>query len=339
MSNESQPITEKPDPVIAQFLIKAADALSTPIRSFDLGDLINTTLIRKNREGRRTSQRFHPSSIPYMCDVKEAFKRVLNIWEDNQEWTVEAIKSTEGGTATHEWFQNGLMSRTGMMWGNWRCRCCGAISEACLKPHTCANTVSIAPRLGFSGSTRKCIEYHAKTADGFEYCEMRLEDTEHDVSGKIDGILVDKDTWYVLELKSTTENILSALQKSVSGDVITLKPGYDLLPMEKHVEQSAIYVGMIKQLYVDTGKWNLPPNFGGAILIYISRETLSSRGFLLPVTEHAFNRVKERVKTIRSLVEKKQPLYGQKICTSRASAPAKTCPFRLNCFPLKKAKK
>lgn len=324
---------------LARFIHRLSKLAGTQITSVDLDRLVNATLIRKEKESKFVSDAFYPSGIPYMCDVKEAFKRVRNEWEDDSERSVESIKSTEGGTALHSWVQNGLLSRTDKLWGNWRCRSCGVVTEASFKPQSCANKVVIPARLGSAEITRSCADFSRRGDALFEYEELRLVDSEHNIRGKIDGVLM-LDKWYVLEVKSTTEAILKCETRSKRGDEIVIKPSVDLLPMEKHIEQASIYVGMVKELYLDSGKWSLDPEkFGGALLVYVSRESFSFRSFCVPVNTTSFSRAKARVDTIRSLVEKGQPMFGQKICRDRNSSAAKTCKFRLLCFPYKNRQK
>lgn len=319
---------------LIDFIVNLTEQAGSPIREFDLNELVDKTLIQKNKSGKRVSKAYYPSSIPYMCDVREAFKRVKDCWEDPKVWTVEEIKATEAGTAVHSWFQDGLLGRTGYLWGNWRCRSCGVIYEEQFCPKECCNfAVVTAKTPGAFNGTRHT---DCKGA-GFDYIELKLIDEEYNIRGRADGVLVFPDRWYILELKSTVEAMINCESREEQEGLIVIKPSIDLLPTDKHVEQASLYVGMVHDLYLD--KWPLKKEqFAGALLVYISRETYKIRSFTLPVDTTYYHRVKQRIDTIDELVEKKQPLFGQKICRDRNSWAAKNCPFRLDCFPYKRKK-
>lgn len=327
--------TEVSQPLIS-FIVNIYQASDTKIHSINFDTTLSSILVQKNREDTFVSRRFFVSGLPYLCDVKEAFKRVLNIDDLGSVRSASSIRLTEAGSAVHTWFQNHLLSFPEQsLWGNWRCLSCGQLVTNSFKPAFCRNKISISSLA--SGTESYTCRDRKIGKQQWAYEEIRVSAPDYDLSGKLDGIIFHKGKWYVLELKSTTEFILNQIKKVEHKGYTVLVPNdYNLLPMPMHVEQASVYNGMLLEM-IEEGRFPLDKStFGGAWLVYVSRESLNTKTFALPASNKAYNYYKNRLNNIKGLVESKNPLHGQKKCKDRQSTHAKTCPFRDNCFPLKK---
>lgn len=325
----------------AELVVETAKAFQQPKLEVDLNKLIDHAIaqkITKFRSG-KPSKTFHPASMADMCVVKEAFKRIHNIWEDTEEHPPELLRIMEAGNGTHEWFQNNILPNTGKLWGHWKCTTCNQITTESTIPDLCPNEIDVHV-IGSDPIRIKCSDAAKINKVQFSYIEPKIVDIDYNISGRIDGMLTADRKWRTLELKSTTEDNLNGKQRSTKNDQEVVTKGFDMLPFNKHVIQTSIYLGIIYEKYIKTKLWPIPAeDFDGGYLVYISRETFKTRTFQIPFSTKAYEWSKGKIDTINELILNGNPLNGQKKCANRNSPYAKTCPFRLTCFPYKKTKK
>jgi len=308
-----------------------------PIVAIDLSAVLNAALVTSTvRESRDV---YYASSLPYMCDVKEVFKRVENMWKEPAETDPGSLKLMALGTAIHSLTQNKLFAQKNLLWGNWKCRSCGTTVTHSFRPALCSNTVKTTDIIG-NVVEDTCVNRLKKQEEKWEYSELSLVCETKNIRGRCDGIIFINDKWYILELKTVSDLAIDDTRYTiVKTHKVVVEEAFNRLPNQGHVDQASIYNGLVMNM-IQEGKLPLSiQTFGGALLMYASRGELKIRTFCIPASTQAYTYYAGRIDNITMLVNQKSPLNGTKKCSSRTSVYARSCPFIDKCFPKTRSKK
>lgn len=320
---------------LEQFFHNLAKVIGGTVTTIDLSAIIDTAL--RTEPVRESKDVYYASHLPYMCDVREAFKRVDNMWKEPAETDPASLKLMALGSAVHALTQNKLLAQNNVLWGTWRCRSCGMRIEHSFRPALCTNTVKTTTLIGDSVEST-CATRFKKHEDRWEYEELSLVCDAKNIRGRCDGIVFLHNRWYIFELKTVSDLALDDMKyATIQNHRVVVPETFNTLPNQGHVDQASIYNGLVINM-IQQGKLPLAlDTFGGALLMYASRGELKIRSFcILPGTQ-AYTYYAGRIDTIDMLVKQKAPLNGTKKCSSRTSTYAKGCPFVDKCFPRKKA--
>lgn len=219
------------------------------------------------------------SSLSKFCPVAFAVSQIQGYIEESMSKDFYC----EIGTATHSVVQKWL-GISGFLYGHWVCSKCGRhVYE------------------GF-GPFKHCDEY----------CTYEEYQLQWDIlSGHCDGILMENDEFYVLELKTIS---LSGLNIRVKED----------RPYEYHEAQANFYTFMGQKL-------KLPKSLVGYVIVYIARDNPNK----FKVFKHKgvnFNKIKETVKLFKETQIMLQSGVFENITKYCTDAHLDTyCPYRSIC--------
>jgi hypothetical protein len=314
-------------------------------------DIVDKVLI-EDRADRWNSVAFNPSAFSSMCIRKEVYKRLEQEWADVEpaKEPVELYRRFAAGTSTHDSYQNFLLGRSGVLWGDWRCNCCGAYVVYQTRPEPCPNTVHVQDAKTGRTRTYKCAD-RVRKGQEWSYAEIKVrsisEDQNYQVRGRADGVIIQEDlTWYGLEMKSLPPEVFEGVYRVKGKDengefnnTYVLKPGGMRLPMPSHAFQGSQCTAM---LYMDCliGRAPLDPELcRGTIILYINRDTFEEKEFILPLNLGILDYTSEVIESVRMLVKSGTAELAPKKCSNRSSEAAKRCKWRDECFPKKVRKK
>ena len=321
------------------FIAHIPNAFTQPTQeSTTIDDLIAQAVKKKQRTKSKKSNSYHPSSIINGCIVKEAYKRTTAEW-DEPLLDVDKLRIMEAGNSTHEWIQSKVLAYSDNLFGTWVCKNCRQESIGRLPHYRCRNVITIGGLLASPEETKRvsCFDVLESDPLPWEYKELKIFDPALNMSGRIDGIIFLEDRWFILELKSTSDDILNNVRKVKREEKVVLDPIRSILPFPHHLDQASLYATIVLNRYAES--WGLDPEkCGGYIVTYVSRETYKTRSFRVKPNPAAYTFARDKIDTINELVERNQPLAGQKKCRDRNDTYAKECPFRLHCFPYKTKK-
>jgi hypothetical protein len=319
----------------------------------DVTEAVDARLLAKQKTS-WVSKSFTPSSLPYTCIVKEAFKRIEDTWPSDitdDPKHLKTLRLFEVGSLMHEHVQSHILSHSGQLWGDWKCKACGVIRKNTVMPTTvCAQKLLMVDVVG-NHHPITCADRLAREKTPWEYVEQRVrsesEDKRYRISGKVDGFWITDDLWYVLEIKTIDKLRYNGLYQVIGRDAVTnkpngtfvLKPAQSMLPLEGHVFQGNVYAGLATLLN-KCGSFPLPHDkCGGVKILYVNRDSFDMKSFTCPLNNGIIEYCATLIETVRELVDNNTPLYGAKKCRDRNSAAAKKCPWRDNCFPPKAKKR
>ena len=324
---------------LVQFISHIPNAFSQPTtEASTIDEIISASVMRKQRTKSKKPTSFHPSSIINGCIVKEVFKRTLQEWDEPQ-LEVDKLRLMEAGNGTHEWMQSKVLSYSNNLFGTWACKNCHEESVGYIPQFRCRNVVTINTMLASpeEAKTVSCFDSLQNDAVPWTYKELKISDPATNISGRVDGIIRNDLGWYILELKSTSEDIINNVKKVKRDGKLMVEDSYQILPFSHHLDQASLYTTIIINRYAN--QWGLDPDkCGGYIVTYVSRETYKTRSFKVKPNPNAYVFARDKIETINELVERNQPLMGTKKCRDRNDSHAKECPFRLHCFPYKTKK-
>lgn len=361
----------------------------TPIEAseiLDLNDVVKKTTSKRLIRAR--SDRFWPSSInnPYGCDRKEALSRIEKIYTDKLPPSIDLHRYGDVGNAIHRIVQTEYLGPSGMLFGGWRCiNCRQLLGGFQTYPKIfCRNRIRVTQNTTFNQSAAEVVELDSVCADAqkelaaagkpcWEYEEIRVFDTSLNISGRVDGVIVNSDAeWFTLELKTTSPMAFDGLTlQTMSASkfpavantvlenkqvVIPITRSDGMLPKNYHVSQASIYSELLLR-EARAGRFSLnPTGYRGTFIAYVNRNTLEIKSFLrrnsAAVFEYAANTVRNitRVVDFADKVQSSDPeieaervnknremvfSYLPKTCNSRTSEKAQNCPWQLVCFPYK----
>jgi len=324
---------------LVNFISQIPIAFSQPtIEAATIDEIITSSLQKKQRTKSKKPTSFHPSSIINGCIVKEVFKRTLSEWEEPQ-LEADKLRIMEAGNGTHDWMQSKVLSYSSNLFGTWVCKHCRKESLGRIPEFRCRNVVTVGSILASPEETTRtsCFDVLLSDQMPWEYKELKIYDPATNISGRLDGIIINDGKWYILELKSTADDILNNVRRVKKEGKMLLEEAHNFLPFAHHLDQASLYTTIIINRYAKD--WGLDPDkCGGYIVTYVSRDTYKTRSFRVKPNQNAYVFARDKIDTINELVERNQPLAGQKKCRDRNDTYAKECPFRLHCFPYKNKK-
>lgn len=362
----------------------------TPIEASEILDL-NEVVVKttSKRLVRARSDRFWPSSInnPYGCDRKEALSRIEKIYTDKLPPDIELHRYGDLGNAIHHIVQSQYLGPSGMLFGGWRCvNCRQVLGGFQTYPKTlCRNRLRVTQATDVKLDIAEVVEADVRCADiqlerikagqpAWDYEEIRVFDPALNISGRVDGIIVNNDAeWFTLELKTTSpltfeglraEKISARRFPTISGTILEdasiLVESRTQLPKAAHVTQASIYSELLLR---EARFGNIPLNpdgYRGTFIAYINRDTLEIKSFLrknsAAVFEYAASSVRnimrvvglaDKVPSSDEAIETKRVTdnrelvftYLPRTCSSRTDKKAQNCPWQLVCFPYKDTSK
>jgi hypothetical protein len=317
----------------------------TPVR-----EIVDAVLI-KERADRWDSKAFNPSSLANTCVRKEVLKRLHQEWGDvvPDKAPVELYRRFAAGTAVHDSYQSGLLGKSGKLWGDWKCNSCGAFAVYQTIPEVCSNTVNVVD--GETGQVRtfKCSD-RLRAGSEWTYAEVKVrsisDDQNYQIRGRADGVLIQDDGWYGLEMKSLTPEMFQGLYRVIGKDAEgepngtwTLKPGGQPLPLDGHSFQGSLCTSM---LFMDAhlGRIPLDPDkCRGTVILYINRDNFEEKEFIIPLDLGILDYTSGVIESVRMLVDQGNHELAPKKCSNRNIEAAKRCKWRDECFPKKPRKK
>lgn len=279
------------------------------IRGTDINSVINNSILPETRSA---SRNFTPSSYTSFCTTKEVFRRLKDDWTQEDDRTSEDHTLALMGTAYHAYFQSRAFNP--YMWGDWSCLSCGKKFLECFFPST------------------RCCKFPEIFYKEKHFKALLSSKLDIFLSGKIDGILVFPEHIKILELKTIDMLLAQGLKKEKNGNIVS---GRDILPLASHVTQSKLYPELAAPLL---NAYFPDKNVVGTELVYINRNGPPFRGFFLPRNPRMLADAKQKAAAVEHFVELKSVEGAHKICSNRQSTYAKNCPFKDNCFPLKRSK-
>lgn len=356
--------------------IEASDVL-------DFNEVVERTVSK--RPVRARSNRFWPSSInsPYSCNRKEALIRVEEIYTDKTPADLGTHRYGDIGNAIHHIIQTDYLGPSGMLFGGWRCvNCKQSLGSFQTYPKVlCRNRLKVTQAADHQIKAAEIVELDVRCSDiqkskiaageaAWEYDEIKVFDPVLNISGRVDGIIVNNDAeWFTLELKTTSplnfaglraEKISAKRFPGISGTILenasVLMNSYGQLPKSFHITQASIYSELLLR-EARAGNLTLNPSgYRGTFIAYVNRDTLEIKSFLRRNSAVVFQYAATTVRNITDVVQRADKIPADdpiveiervnknremifshlpKTCNSRTDKKAQSCPWQLICFPYK----
>lgn len=313
----------------------------------------------------------------YECDRRVVLGNMEKIYTDRMRPDPSRVMMMDLGSAIHEMLQVEHLGPTGKLFGSWKCPTCHqhySSTYGTYPDEWCSNQMAVIGPDGekFRVPCSKEQKYRKSRGKAYWlYEEIRLKDKERNLSGRLDGVWIDDGGWYVLEAKSIDTHVYSDRRKTklkkeqaiALGDlgareVLTHFTGD--LPKDYHVNQAAVYAGLLQDLCLFDMDFTLNlSDFRGVLILYVDRNTLKSKTYVKTAIDAEFREaettVKRRLEALAAAdmevlddaeadaarIEKNRKIAFRfnATCTNRNHFKAKECPWRTICFPYKKAEK
>lgn len=354
--------------------LDALTAVQTPHTSID--EAIDRALAKRSPGRRSTWFRVGEVNNPYACDRRLMLMASERIMTDRVRRDAKSLQTMQVGIAIHDSYQREFLGPTGKLYGLWRCPSCHkhySDMAGTYPKELCPNTVTVGGPEG--SSTRECAaeqEYLISRSQAhWHYDELRVKDESLNLSGRIDGIWLESDGWYILEMKSMGTLPFQGLRKVKAKPADRIKLGNPYvqhllthapsnLPRNYHVTQAALYSHMLWDICMFGDGVDLDPaQFLGVIVMYIDRDTLEKRTFvktrvdaevaealqILDRRREVLDRLDLSVaedpdaEEARIAANREVAFQFDPTCTNRNHRKAKECPWRTICFPYKKEEK
>ncbi len=297
----------------------------------DLPTKITNAILSQARP--EVSKRFTPSSIIRECPLQRAHRIREQRWDVFEPFDESMRRHGIAGDALHEAYQNTVLPQLGLF-GQWECNQCRT------------QTFGFRPESKCSCNKRAEYEY---TEFAIKFNPSRSGNPNYELSGKIDGIIVDKtsNTWYIVELKTVLADVFDGVYRRKSK---TVPDGYEIvptktnsLPLPNQVEQAQIYAGLALLALDPTlgdkvssePKMRVPAEkFGGILVVNINRNTVTEQVHHISYNASKFTNYIESILRVEQAVLGTAPLETMlpKKCKDSSSPHAKHCPWKNDCF-------
>jgi len=342
-----------------------------------------------SRPIRRRTDKFWPSSInsSYDCERKQAFSRIERIFTDKLPEPPSRVRVADIGVLIHRLVQDNYLALSDLLYGDWRCPNCRQVMHrfqtwpASYCPNSVTLSLTETPINSEKQIVIKCSEYQ-EDADRsgrprWLYEELRVGHDELNISGRVDGVIIDKDSdnydWYTIEIKSTSSDVFNELTPTkislkkfpalkgteLDGATVLLR-SRNALPRANHVSQGSIYSQLLLKAAWEQKVPLNPRNHAGTFFLYVNRDTLDVKAFLREASEADYNAAVDSITRIMSVVnaaDSDTSTEPEKVkarlknnrgmvlaalppgCSSRTDFKALVCPWQTVCFPYKDEKK
>lgn len=342
-----------------------------------------------SRPIRRRTDKFWPSSInsSYDCERKQAFSRIERVFTDKLPEPPGRARVADIGVLIHRQVQDNYLALSGKLYGHWRCPNCRQVMRhfQTYPNDFCDNSVSLnlseTPTNAAVQYGVKCSEYQKDAAESgrpwWLYEEIRVSHDDLNISGRVDGIIIDKDSdnhdWYTIEIKSTSPDVFNDLTPTkittrkfpalrgteLDGATVLLR-SRSSLPRANHVSQGSIYSQLLLKAAWEQRVPLNPRNHAGTFFLYVNRDTLDVKAFLRESSEADYNAAVDSITRIMSVVDaadketegtpderlvrtkKNRSTVISSLppgCSTRTDFKALVCPWQTVCFPYKDEKK
>ena len=315
--------------------VRSADrVISTVEKTFD-----------RLEENGYVSKKFSPGG--YVCARWKAYERLHDFQPKMDPNTGGTLNLFRAGNNVHDNLQQHLLADTGKLFGNWKCPSCGHVVAKSLRPlGPCTNSKVVTDPFGES-VVAKCADTLDKRDASWIYEELYYKmDPFNDplflMSGFSDGIWIEDEGWYIVEIKSsdqlTFDSMSKVKHKELDGAYV-VKPAGSRHPIQTHVNQGMFY-GAAAMEACRNGELPLEVDkFCGIILLYVCRNTFRIKEYQIEYNEHSFEEFKMVVAASKNAYEQGNAFLAPAKCSSANTVLAKKCPLRGECFPSKKKKK
>lgn len=304
----------------------------------DFADLAHKSIAARPEYVRSGS--FYVSEIlsPYSCSRRMAFMRAEGCFVDRQAEDPKARLRMDAGSVTHKYVQDELLGPSGALYGDWACASCGTVQvEKSFYPRKvyCPNSV-------VDHSTYQVVHDHQdafipcasrqrrkekRGEASWHYRELKVRLEELDLSGRVDGVLVDKKAyyeqgasqarWYTVELKSIddlgfNDKMAITLSAKKYPELAKLYPelvGAQLitesrfkLPKTYHFAQAGIYSEILK-IYCDMDQLELSSAmYAGTLVVYVNRENYQMRSFFRRNSKALLEAARSKISAVRHVI-------------------------------------
>jgi hypothetical protein len=273
------------------------DAFQSVFGSDDIKVLLDEFLLKREKEQpARTG--WHPSSFCDMCPREFVIRRLIPQYDREEELEPDLIRIFDTGHAHHYWYQNEYFGPMGILWGRWQCLKCDTIDWGFKQKDKC-------PHCGGTHFLYKEVPVVAK-----------LPNCVDPVNGHADGLIIIRNRWYLLEIKTIKSNALKWMKGA----------------MDKHVKQAQIYCELIRQRLVPVPFGTTIPTPEKILILYISKNDSELRDYIVDADpDFAREQMKRPVVVEKALAFRELP---EKLpeCTKLSDKRAQKCAVRHRCF-------
>lgn len=237
---------------------------------------------------------YHPSQVHDMCILQEYYRRLYET-DSVDEVNLYTRLLMGAGTAAHKHFQEHVLGPSKILLGDWYCALCSnVLGRMSFMPDVCS----------FCGAKRPNILYK----------EIEINDEEHKIKGKTDGILkINSDD-------PSYSDILLEMKTKGTNSFENVKA-----PTKREITQVSIYMHFLK--------------LSECMFVYINRDTYDFKMVPAKKDNHAVQVVFDKISLIKESLEEGKPPYKDKKpcrkCRKSDSGNAKKCPFNEECWSLK----
>jgi predicted nucleic-acid-binding Zn-ribbon protein len=273
------------------------DVFNSVFGSNNIRDLLDEFLRKREKEQpERTG--WHPSSFCDMCPREHVIRRLIPQYNNEEELEPGLLRIFDTGHAHHYWYQNEYFGPMGILWGPWRCLKCGMVEWGFRQKEKC-------PHCGNKEFLYEEIPVVAK-----------LPDCVDQVNGHADGLILIRNCWYLLEIKTINSNAFKWMKGAKEG----------------HIKQAQIYCELINQGLVPTPFGVQLPSPEKILILYISKNDSELKDYIVDADpDFAREQLKrpilaEKAFATRSLPEKLPE------CTKLSDKRAQKCAVRHRCF-------
>lgn len=310
----------------------------------DFSAIFERALLKDESE-RRPSFRFNPSAVSRMCLYKRGRQIQDDQWVGVSAPNISLARLGLLGSGIHSEVQRRVYPHIGdRMFGEWMCPTCHA-SVIGMRPEApCSGSIQTK-----DGRVILCDD-HDRQDTGWRYREAYFQDRtlsndDHHywITTYLDGIYVDLDTWYVIELKTLAYTLYNEvyMRKSTNDDPRVVrdcvKNAKSRLPLPSHVAQAQI-CGSIVSRHIAAGDIPAPAaKYGGTAVLSMSRDSGDIKSSVSPPDDFPYLNLMSMMTSVKQAVENGRVDALKKKCKTRQAA--KGCYLQDHCFPKKKRKK
>jgi len=163
-----------------------ADIAANTIKRESLKSLVSKWVVTREEEEREAG--FHVSELHYLCPRFEVLSEAVGGIRRIERTPANEI-TFDIGHALHRWWQEKYLGPMGLLVGDWVCSRCGHVVHMAKMP----------------------VYIHCKDSEWL-YSEIRVENKEHEIVGRMDGILDFDGEYEVMDIKTRSASRYKAIK-------------------------------------------------------------------------------------------------------------------------------